>query len=323
MAKKKQCKKCNTVMNKGEKTCSNCGAKISTIKIPLIITIILLLIAVIIIVGTGQNNENPNNIEAVKKIDESEIAELDYLNLYDHYKDYKNKYVRIAGCISALDTNILGDTYITFKDGLSGVTGMIYCTVLENEKDKALNCKEGDYVCIVGKCSSKTINTLNINDCYIDAENEVARGFYESMKYKFQLEESEAAAEKEAKERAEKEQEAAERSANEDSFKSNCQTIGYTDIARDSQGLKGQDFTFTGQIIQVSGNTYRMNVTIDEFGYYDDTIVFNFDTGDGDRILEDDIVTIWGTSKGLFTYTSVLGSEITVPEIDAKYVVIN
>lgn len=110
---------------------------------------------------------------------------------------------------------------------------------------------------------------------------------------------------------------------NPEEYKSECQDISYSEIARDSNGLAGQYFTFTGKIIQVMDGTYRMNVTVDEWGIYNDTILFIYDTGDGDRILEDDIVTIWGQSLGLYTYTSVLGSEITVPAIDAKYISIN
>lgn len=108
-----------------------------------------------------------------------------------------------------------------------------------------------------------------------------------------------------------------------ENYKSECQDTSYSEIARDSNGLAGQYFTFTGKIIQVMDGTYRMNVTVDEWGIYNDTILFIYDTGDGDRILEDDIVTIWGQSMGLTTYTSVLGSEITVPAIDAKYISIN
>lgn len=106
-------------------------------------------------------------------------------------------------------------------------------------------------------------------------------------------------------------------------YKSECKDVSYSDIARDSNGLAGQYFTFTGKIIQVMDGSYRMNVTANDWGSYDDTIIFVYDTGDGDRILENDIVTIWGQSLGLYTYTSVLGAEITVPAIEAKYISLN
>ena len=63
-----------------------------------------------------------------------------------------------------------------------------------------------------------------------------------------------------------------------------------------------------------------MNVTVDEYGIYNDTIMFIYDTGDGNRILENDIVTIWGPSQGLYTYTSVLGAEVTLPLLEARYI---
>lgn len=324
MARKKYCKKCNTEMNLSTKICPNCGAKAPKDIVTVVLIVAAIFFVLIIIAAIGNSSDdNSSSVADVVEIPESEIQDFDYLTLYDNYKDYEGKYVRIAGCIASVDTNVLDDVFITFDEGLSGLTGEIYCTMSESAADEAKKCKEGDYVCIVGKCSDKTINTLNINECYIDSTNETARGFYETMKEKRLNEESEAAAAKEEQERIEKEEAAAQAAIDEENFKVNCQSVSYADIARDSQGLKGQDFTFTGEVIQVSGSTYRMNVTLDEYGIYSDTIVFNYDTGDGDRILENDIVTIWGTSKGLLTYTSILGAEITVPEIDAQYVSIN
>ncbi len=41
---------------------------------------------------------------------------------------------------------------------------------------------------------------------------------------------------------------------------------------------------------------------------------------DGSRILEDDMVTIYGELDGEYTYETVLGSEVTLPFMDAEYV---
>lgn len=103
-------------------------------------------------------------------------------------------------------------------------------------------------------------------------------------------------------------------------YKDACKAADYEEIARDSNALKGRRFTFTGQIIQVMDGEYRMNVTKSDYGFYDDTIVFTYDVGDGDRLLEDDIVTIWGNSLGLVSYTTVLGQEVTIPAIEARIV---
>ena len=73
----------------------------------------------------------------------------------------------------------------------------------------------------------------------------------------------------------------------------------------------------------------RINVTkvtyqyIDD-EYWEDTIYATVEIPEGeDRILEDDIITIWGTCDGLYSYTSVLGSSVSLPKIDVKYYSIN
>lgn len=107
-------------------------------------------------------------------------------------------------------------------------------------------------------------------------------------------------------------------------YKSQCQDIPYKELARTPDAYEGQYVKFTGEIIQVqeSGNdaTYRINVTKDEYGFWDDTIIASFDlSSSSSRFLEDDIVTLYGQYEGLYTYTSVLGSSITVPNITIEY----
>ena len=111
-----------------------------------------------------------------------------------------------------------------------------------------------------------------------------------------------------------------------DNYKAACKETAYKDIARDSNGLIGDYVKFTGEVIQVmeEQKTYRMNVTADDYGFYTDTIMFTYNkASDEDRILEKDIITIWGQSTGLVTYDTVLGDRITVPCVDVKYVEIN
>lgn len=44
---------------------------------------------------------------------------------------------------------------------------------------------------------------------------------------------------------------------------------------------------------------------------------------ESDKILEDDIITIWGECDGLYSYESVLGSKVSLPKIDVKYYLID
>lgn len=69
----------------------------------------------------------------------------------------------------------------------------------------------------------------------------------------------------------------------------------------------------------------RINMTKETYEYIDDvtwsdTIYATVEVPEGsDRILEDDIITIWGECDGLYSYESVLGSKVSLPKIDVKY----
>lgn len=143
------------------------------------------------------------------------------------------------------------------------------------------------------------------------------------QKAKAEQEAAEAAA-REEQER--QEQEAQEQQKTKEEYLASCQTIAFEDLARNPDKYKGQAFRFTGEVIQVIeptfGNTVvvRLNVTKTEFGYYTDTIYATVSIPDGaDRLLEEDILTIYGDCDGLYSYTSILNQKISLPKIRVKY----
>lgn len=108
---------------------------------------------------------------------------------------------------------------------------------------------------------------------------------------------------------------------------SKCRTISYDKLARNPDSYKGDYFEFTGEVIQViqSGRhvELRVNVTREDlYGttIYSDTIYVETKLlEDGDRILEGDIITLYGVCDGLYTYTTIFGSSMSIPKIDAAY----
>lgn len=111
-----------------------------------------------------------------------------------------------------------------------------------------------------------------------------------------------------------------------ENFINSCKLYNYNDIARNPNNYKNQNVIFVGQVIQVVEGVlgevdYRIAVTEDTLGYYDDIIycTYTYSTGES-KILEDDIVTLYGICEGDYTYTSVLGGRITIPKVRIKYI---
>ena len=101
-------------------------------------------------------------------------------------------------------------------------------------------------------------------------------------------------------------------------------------MARNPENFKGTNVKVTGEVIQAlygsEGIDLRVNITKEGnyATYYTDTIYVVYYPEEGeDKILEDDIITIYGTAQGDYTYTSTLGGPITLPLVYGKYIEIN
>ncbi|MDY2628037.1 MAG: hypothetical protein SOW08_06945 [Lachnospiraceae bacterium] len=110
----------------------------------------------------------------------------------------------------------------------------------------------------------------------------------------------------------------------EKQYKEKCDTYSYNTIARDPDKYKGKYAKFTGEVIQSmeDGDEYTLRVNVTEGRYgYDDTILVSYTLKDGEsRILEDDIVTMYGMLFGTYTYETIFGASVTVPLFFAEYV---
>lgn len=133
---------------------------------------------------------------------------------------------------------------------------------------------------------------------------------------------------KEEQERKEQERKVKEEQEKQE-FISSCKTYTFEQMARNPDNFKGTNVKITGEVVQAlyDTNSVDLRVNITKKGnystYYTDTVYVIYTPNIGeDKILEDDIITIYGTSKGDYSYTSTMGSKITLPLIDAKYIVL-
>ena len=110
-------------------------------------------------------------------------------------------------------------------------------------------------------------------------------------------------------------------------YKSSCTAYDYSTIARDPDAYKNTYGKYKGEIIQVleDGNDLqlRVNITKESYGY-SDTIYVVYTLKDGEsRLLEDDIVTIYGMNAGTVSYESIFGATVTIPCVYAEYIDLN
>ncbi|MFT9412157.1 hypothetical protein [Liquorilactobacillus hordei] len=109
-------------------------------------------------------------------------------------------------------------------------------------------------------------------------------------------------------------------SSSSDDLSSYNTGITYDQLARTPKQYKGQKVTFTGEVVQV----------LEDSGYTELRLAVNGDSNNiilvdmknkilnGSRVLENDLVTIYGESYGLVSYKSTQGEKITIPEILAS-----
>ena len=106
-------------------------------------------------------------------------------------------------------------------------------------------------------------------------------------------------------------------------YKNSCKSQNYKEALRYPDKYKGTKTYWFGEIVQkVSSTQFRVNVNCKRYQYISgwncsDTIYVVYD-GD-ESFIEDDMVKIWGELAGNYSYTAVLGNEITIPLVRAKY----
>lgn len=163
------------------------------------------------------------------------------------------------------------------------------------------------------------------------AEEEAQKAIEDAKK---KAEEEAAAAEAQKKAEEAKAAEEAQKATDEKTYKASCEKIAYKDIARNPDKYVGKNVKFTGQVVQVQEDvsffgksnsiTMRVAVTKGSYGIWDDYVYCTYTYSEGEsKVLEDDIITFYGECKGDTSYVSVLGSNITLPEVAVKYLTID
>ncbi|QHT48013.1 hypothetical protein M662_16500 [Bacillus sp. SB49] len=131
------------------------------------------------------------------------------------------------------------------------------------------------------------------------------------------VEESDAAFEAYIKEKNEKAEKELEKK------KDNAKDIRFKELDKNPDKYSGDFLKYQGEIIQImedeTSTVIRLAVTKDSYGYdYNDVVYVTFD--DTTPFVEEDIVTVYGTVSGSYTYESTAGHQITLPAMEAEVI---
>lgn len=260
-----------------------------------------------------------------KSLDDIEYIALDKEVLWEYGDYYTGKTILTVVDIEDLESDCI-------KANTENNDSYFYSLMFNFKDSSELELySEDECVTIYGVVDEKSsFDCLGVNDCHIVMSGKDATEKADNLSKDKDNQIQDA---KDLQEQVQKQQEEEEQQEKQE-FIEGCSTIDFDTLSRNPDKYKGNNYEFTGQVVQVSeswGDTVnlRINVTkvtyqyIDD-EYWEDTIYATVEIPEGeDRILEDDIITIWGTCDGLYSYTSVLGSSVSLPKIDVKYYSIN
>lgn len=144
------------------------------------------------------------------------------------------------------------------------------------------------------------------------AKEEKARAEQEAKRIAEEEEQKKKAAEEAEKKKAEEE---AKKKAAEEA-KGYETGITYDQLARTPDDYKGKKVKFKGEVVQVIQGDDEIQIRLALDDNYDKVLLCAYEPSIvKSRVLEDDTITIYGTSVGLISYESTLGGQITIPGV--------
>lgn len=101
--------------------------------------------------------------------------------------------------------------------------------------------------------------------------------------------------------------------------------LNFQELSRYPDRYFGKPVQFYGKVVQVmeEGSKVQMRVSTRQssIGWFDDLVLVIYQRGrDEARILEDDMLRVYGRYQGIIKYKAVMGNEVSIPSIDAKIV---
>lgn len=234
-----------------------------------------------------------------------------------------------CSCAKSIENVSLNKDYISIEHGQSfSLTATVLPEEAEN-KDIEWIISDPNVISIVSSnLLTKEFKADNVGETKIIARSHNGKTFTCNVVVNENAEdiaERERRAEEERieKERKEEEERIKKEQQEQEEKKGYDTGITFQQLSRNPEEYKYKKVKFTGKVVQVLEGSneinLRINVTQGIYGMWDDTILVYYNPSIvSSRVLEDDIITIYGMSMGLHTYKSTTGQSITIPLISVS-----
>lgn len=108
-------------------------------------------------------------------------------------------------------------------------------------------------------------------------------------------------------------------------YASKGKVFNYNNLIRYPDDHIGDLTWFKGEVLQVIEDDKLLHIRVSTrdsgYGYFDDVMyVLYYRDNNSKRILEGDLLTVYGKCDGLITYESTTGKSVTIPSFIAEYI---
>lgn len=106
----------------------------------------------------------------------------------------------------------------------------------------------------------------------------------------------------------------------ESDYKASCKVISFKELEKNPDGHAGERVKYTGEVVQIMENYGVSSIRMDVASNFGDTIYVSY-PGTTSAV-EGSTITVYGVIDGSYTYTSQAGWDISLPKVNARYIVV-
>lgn len=276
--------------------------------------------------NAADDAEKPEQSEPSEKDNDSaEIPFLDEgLNISDYMKfdqEVLFEYGNYFGGEKVVTVVTVYQSGADIKAKTDNNDGYFYSIIFEFENEEVpQQANEGDVLTIAGTIKEKPASidwleflespTVTLENCSVVGYGEIEQELKDGT-----ADQEAAGAQKKSEYEA---QIASAQKEEMENYISECQTVDYDDVARNPDNYDGTKVKITGKVIQVSEGLFdSVTLRVDCGGnvWY---VTYSREEGES-RILEGDNITGYGECNGVTSYTTIVGSQITIPSMRMEY----